>query len=229
MTVYGQFCPVSKAAEILFEKWTILILRELLMGTTRFNDFQRAISRISPTLLTKRLKALEENGVIIRKQVSGQRGYEYRLTPAGKELEPLMENIAVWGMRWARGRMSDDELDVELLMREVQRRIQTKNLPDGETVICFGFTDLKKHRSWWVWVDGNEVDLCTEDPGKNVDLYISSNVRTMVEAWQGDIDLIKALASEAIKAHGDRNLIKTMPDWLGLCTYKDVRPMRLKV
>jgi len=226
MTVYGQFCPVSKAAEILFEKWTILILRELLMGTTRFNDFQRAISRISPTLLTKRLKALEENGVIIRKQVSGQRGYEYRLTPAGKELEPLMENIAVWGMRWARGRMSDDELDVELLMREVQRRIQTKNLPDGETVICFVFTDLKKHRSWWVWVDGNEVDLCTEDPGKDVDLYISSNVRTMVEAWQGDIDLIKALASGAIKAHGDRNLIKTMPDWLGLCTYKDVRPMR---
>jgi DNA-binding MarR family transcriptional regulator len=93
--------------------------------------------------LTKRLKALEENGVIIRKQVSGQRGYEYRLTPAGKELEPLMENIDVWGMRWARGRMSDDELDVELLMREVQRRIQTKNLPDGETVIYFVFTDLK--------------------------------------------------------------------------------------
>lgn len=229
MTVYGQFCPVSKAAEILFEKWTVLILRELLMGTTRFNDFQRAISRISPTLLTKRLKALEENGVIIRKQVSGQRGYEYRLTPAGKELEPLMENIAVWGMRWARGRMSDDELDVELLMREVQRRIQTKNLPDGETVICFVFTDLKKHRSWWVWVDGNEVDLCTEDPGKDVDLYISSTVRTMVEAWQGDIDLIKALASGAIKVHGDRNLIKTIPDWIGLCIYKDVRPMRLKV
>lgn len=226
MTVYGQFCPVSKAAEILFEKWTVLILRELLMGTTRFNDFQRAISRISPTLLTKRLKALEENGVIMRKQVSGQRGYEYRLTPAGKELEPLMENIAVWGMRWARGRMSDDELDVELLMREIQRRIQTKNLPDGETVICFVFTDLKKHRSWWIWIDGNEVDLCTEDPGKDVDLYISSNVRTMVEAWQGDIDLIKALASGAIKAHGDRNLIKTIPDWIGLCIYKDVRPMR---
>lgn len=229
MTAYGQFCPVSKAAEILFEKWTILILRELLMGTTRFNDFQRAISRISPTLLTKRLKALEEKGVIIRKQVSGQRGYEYRLTPAGKELEPLMENIAVWGMRWARGRMSDDELDVELLMWEVQRRIQTKNLPGGETVICFVFTDLKKHRSWWVWIDGDDVDLCSEDPGKDVDLYISSDVRTMAEVWQGDIDLITALASGAIKAHGDRKLIKTMPDWIGLCIYKDVRPMRLKV
>ena len=226
MTAYGQFCPVSKAAEVLFEKWTILILRELLMGTTRFNDFQRAISRISPTLLTKRLKYLEEKGVIVRKQVSGQRGYEYRLTPAGKELEPLLENVAVWGMRWARGRMSDDELDVELLMREVQRRIQTKNLPDGETVICFVFTDLEKHRSWWVWIDGDEVDLCTEDPGKDVDLYLSTDVRTMAEVWQGDIDLKKALTDEKIKAQGDRKLIKTMPDWIGLCIYMDVRPVK---
>ena len=226
MTAYGQFCPVSKAAEVLFEKWTILILRELLMGTTRFNDFQRAISRISPTLLTKRLKYLEEKGVIVRKQVSGQRGYEYRLTPAGKELEPLLENVAVWGMRWARGRMSDDELDVELLMREVQRRIQTKNLPDGETVICFVFTDLEKHRSWWVWIDGDEVDLCTEDPGKDVDLYLSTDVRTMAEVWQGDIDLKKALTDKKIKAHGDRKLIKTMPDWIGLCIFIDVRPVK---
>ena len=226
MTAYGQFCPVSKAAEVLFEKWTILILREFLMGTTRFNDFQRAISRISPTLLTKRLKYLEEKGVIARKQVSGQRGYEYRLTPAGKELEPLMENIAVWGMRWARGRMSDDELDVELLMWEIQRRIQTKNLPDGETVICFAFTDLEKHRSWWVWIDGDEVDLCTEDPGKDVDLYISTDVRTMAEVWQGDIDLKKALTDETIKVHGNRKLIKAMSDWIGLCIYRDVRPVK---
>jgi len=203
-----------------------LILRELLMGTTRFNDFQRAISRISPTLLTKRLKYLEEKGVIVRKQVSGQRGFEYRLTPAGKELEPLLENVAVWGMRWARGRMSDDELDVELLMREVQRRIQTKNLPDGETVICFVFTDLEKHRSWWVWIDGDEVDLCTEDPGKDVDLYLSTDVRTMAEVWQGDIDLKKALTDKKIKAHGDRKLIKTMPDWIGLCIFIDVRPVK---
>jgi len=225
MKSYGQFCPVSKAAEVLFEKWTILIVRELLMGTTRFNDFQRAISRISPTLLTKRLKALEEKGVIVRKQVSGRRGYEYRLTPAGKELEPLLENIAVWGMRWARGQMSDDELDVELLMWEIQRRIQTKNLPGGETVICFEFNDLEKHKSWWVWINEYEVDLCTEDPGKDVDLYITTDLRTMVEVWQGDLDLKKALKDERIQTHGQRKLIKTMPDWIGFCKYMDVRPV----
>ena len=225
MTSYGQFCPVSKAAEVLFEKWTVLIVRELLMGTTRFNDFQRAISKISPTLLTKRLKALEEKGVIVRKQVSGRRGYEYRLTPAGKELEPLLENIAVWGMRWARGQMSDDELDVELLMWEIQRRIQTKNLPGGETVICFEFNDLEKHKNWWVWINEDEIDLCTEDPGKDVDLYLTTDLRTMVEVWQGDLDFKKALKDERMETHGKRTLIKTMPDWIGLCKYMDVRPV----
>lgn len=224
MTSYGQFCPVSKASEVLFEKWTILILRELLMGTTRFNGFQRAICKTSPTLLTRRLKTLEEKGIIIRKQVSGRRGYEYRLTPAGKELEPLMENIALWGMRWARGQMSDNELDIELLMWEIQRRIQIKNLPGGETVICFKFNDLKKHKNWWVWINEDEVDLCTENPDKDVDLYITTDVRTMAEIWQGDQDLKKALRDERIQTHGKKNLIQTLPDWIGLCKYIDVRP-----
>ena len=225
MTSYGQFCPVSKAAEVLFEKWTVLIVRELLMGTARFNDFQHAISKISPTLLTKRLKTLEEKGVIVRKQVSGRRGYEYRLTPAGKELEPLLENIAVWGMRWARGQMSDDELDVELLMWEIQRRIQTKNLPGGETVIRFNFNDLEKHKNWWVWINEDDVDLCTENPDKDVDLYITTDLRTMAEIWQGDLDLKKVLKDERIQTHGKRTLIKTMPDWIGLCKYVDERPV----
>ncbi len=113
------------------------------------------------------------------KQVPGQIGYEYRLTPAGKELELLLENVAVWSMRWARGRMSDDELGVELLMWEVHRRIQTKNLPNGETVICFVFNDLEKHRSWWVWIDGDEVDLCAEVPVR-MWIYISL---PMCEQW----------------------------------------------
>jgi len=136
MKGYGQFCPVAKATELIGEKWTLLILRELLLGTTRFNDFQRAMSRMSPTLLAKRLRSLEDSGIIIRKKLSGQKGHEYRLTAAGKELSPLVEILAVWGMRWARGQLTDDELDVEFLMREVQRRLQTEHLPDGETVIC---------------------------------------------------------------------------------------------
>lgn len=214
MTTCGQFCPVSKAAEILFEKWTILILR----------DLQRGISRISPTLLTKRLKTLEENGVLVRKKISGQRGYEYFLTPAGKELKPLLEHVAIWGMRWARGQMSDDELDVELLMREIQRRLQTDKLPGGETVILFNFTDenLLQYKKWWVWITGDDVDLCTEDPGKDVALYIVTDVRTMIEVWQGDKGIEKCIRDNSIQAHGTRSLITTMPDWIGLSLYAGI-------
>jgi DNA-binding HxlR family transcriptional regulator len=222
MTVYGQFCPVAKATEIIGERWTLLVLRELLLGTTRFNDFQRALSRMSPTLLSKRLKQLGECGIVIRKKLSGQKGYEYRLTAAGKELSPLIEVLAVWGMRWARDQLTDDELDVEFLMREVQRQLKTEHLPDGETVICVIFDELTKHKTWWLLVDGDVVDLCTENPGKDVDLYISSSVRTIVEIWEGDLDMRKALRNGSIKAHGMRHLIRTMPDWFGVCIYKEV-------
>ncbi len=224
MTGYGQFCPVSKATEVIGEKWTLLVLRELLLGTTRFNDFQRAISRMSPTLLAKRLRHLEECGIIIRKKISGQKGYEYRLTAAGKELGPLIEVLAVWGMRWARGQMTDDELDVEFLMWDVQRRLQTQHMPDGETVICLVFDELKKYKTWWLLVDDDVVDLCTEDPGKDVDLYLNSSVRTVVEVWEGDLDIRAALRDKSIRAHGPRHLIRTMPDWFGMCLYKEVRP-----
>jgi DNA-binding HxlR family transcriptional regulator len=223
MTGYGQFCPVAKATELIGEKWTLLVLRELLLGTTRFNDFQRALSRMSPTLLVRRLRQLEDCGIIIRKKLSGQRGYESRLTAAGKELSPLVEVLAVWGMRWARSQLTDDELDVEFLMRELQRRLHTQHLPDGQIVICITFDELKVHKTWWLLVDGNVVDLCTEDPGKEVDLYINSSVRTIVEVWEGDLDIRAALRSKSIKAHGMRHLIRTMPDWFGVCMYKDVQ------
>ncbi len=224
MTSYGQFCPVSKATEIIGEKWTLLILRELLMGTSRFNDFQRAMSRISPTVLNKRLKQLEEKGIVVKKRLSGQKGFEYRLTAMGKELEPIIEQVAIWGQRWARGQMSDDELDVELLMWDIHRRIQTDSLPDGETVLSFNFSDLDNYRKWWLVVSRDDVDLCTEDTGKDVDLYISSDLRTMVEVWQGDRDLKAMLRDERIHAVGSKVLIRSMEDWFGLCAFADVRP-----
>lgn len=213
---------MAKATEIIGEKWTVLVLRELLLGTTRFSDFQRGISRMSPTLLAKRLRRLEECGIIIRKRLSGRKGYEYRLTAAGRELGPLIEILAVWGMRWARDQLTDDELDVEFLMREMQRRLKTERLPDGETVICLTFEGLSEHKAWWLLVDDDVVDLCTEDPGKEVDLYISSEVRTLVEVWEGDVDMRTALRDGSVEAHGLRHLIRTMPDWFGVCLYKEI-------
>ena len=179
--------------------------------------------RISPTILNKRLKELEEKGIIVRKKVSGRKGYEYRLTQMGRELEPLVEQLAIWGQRWARGQMSDDELDVELLMWDIKRRIDTKKLPDGETIVMFMFRDLDKHKNWWLVICGEEVDLCTEDPGKDVDLFMVSDVRTMVEVWQGDTELRAALRDDRIIATGSENLLRTLSQWFALCSYANVK------
>jgi DNA-binding HxlR family transcriptional regulator len=222
MPEYGQFCPVAKASDIIGERWTVLILRELLLGTTRYNDFQRGLSRISPTLLSKRLKMLEEKGLIVRRRPSGAKSHEYHLTACGRELEPLIEHLAVWGMRWARGQMTDIELDVEFLMWDLQRRLQTERLPDGETVLCFSFDELERFKTWWLVVSANDVDLCSENPGKEVDLYISSTVRDLAIVWRGDVPIKKALREKTIRTHGNTHLARTMPDWLGICLYADV-------
>jgi DNA-binding HxlR family transcriptional regulator len=214
---------VAKATELIGQKWTLLVLRELLLGTTRFNDFQRALSRMSPTLLAKRLRHLEACGIIIRKKLSGQKGYEYRLTGAGKELEPLIEILAVWGMRWARSQLVDDELDVEFLMRELQRRLQTEYLPDGETVICLIFNELEKNKNWWLLIEDDVVDICTDDPGKEADLFITADVRTLVQIWEGDLDIRTALEDDSLKVNGLRHLIRTMPDWFGVCIYSKIK------
>ena len=224
MTDYGQFCPVAKATEVIGERWTLLILRELILGTHRFNDFQRALSRISPSLLTKRLKSLEQAGIIVRKKLQDRRGYEYYLTPAGKQLSPIIEHLAVWGMRWARGQLTDQELDVEFLMREIQRRLNREALPDGETVLCFIFDELAEFKSWWLLIDEDGVDLCTENPGKDVTLYINTTVRTMVEIWEGTLDLKIARHKELLKVMGDRRIANTLPEWLGICLYADIEP-----
>lgn len=224
MAEYGQFCPVAKASDIIGERWTVLILRELLLGSKRYNEFLHGLSRISPTLLSKRLKTLEGKGLIVRKRPPGQKNYEYYLTACGRELEPLIEHLAVWGMRWARGQLADSELDVEFLMVDLQRRLQTDHLPDGETVLCFTFNELETFKTWWMVACEKEVDLCTENPGKEVDLYINSGVRDMVKVWRGDLALRKALREKLVRTQGNRHLIRTMPDWLGICLYADIKP-----
>jgi DNA-binding HxlR family transcriptional regulator len=226
MAEYGQFCPVAKASDIIGERWTVLILRELLLGTTRYNELLRGLARISPTLLSKRLKTLEEKGLIVRKRPYGQKSHEYYLTACGRELEPIIEHLAVWGMRWARGQLADSELDVEFLMVDLQRRLQTDLLPDGETVLCFTFNELETFKTWWMVVCGKEVDLCTENPGKEVDLYINSGVRDMIKVWRGDLTLRKALREKLVRTQGNTYLIRSMPDWLGICLYADIKPVQ---
>lgn len=217
MRKYGQFCPVAKSAEILGDPWAILIVRELLLGSSRFSHLQRGLPRISPTVLNTRLRELEERGVLLRRRLNGQRGHEYRLTPAGRELSSVVEALVVWGMRWARDNMEDDDLDVTFLMFDIQRGLAQPELPDGETVICFQFPDLEEFSQWWLICDGQEdVDLCYQDPGKDVDVFVTATSRDMIGVWMGDIELGAALADDRVRVIGDAALCRRFRKWFPL-------------
>jgi DNA-binding HxlR family transcriptional regulator len=222
---YGQFCPVAKAAEVLGERWTILIIRELLLGCTRFSDLQRGLSQISPTLLTKRLQQLQDCGLIVRKTHLKLRRTEYFLAPAGKELEPLIMTLGQWGMKWARGQMSDDELDVELLMHDFRRRIDRPQIPGGRAVIHFIFPGLAKFEHWWIVFEGDEdSELCTENPLKPVDIQIRTDLRTMTEIWTGDTLIRDAKKDGRLQVSGDPFLVRTLSTWLRIGMFAGVRP-----
>jgi len=222
---YGQVCPVAKTAEVLGERWTLLIIRELVLGTTRFNDFQRALSQISPTLLTRRLKQLQEAGLVVRKTMPDQRRSEYHPTAAAKELEPIILNLGQWGMRWARGQMNDDELDVEMLMYDLQRRIDATQLPGGRVVIKFSFRGLPKFGHWWIVIDpdGTRI-LCLHNPRLPVDLELLTDLRTMTQIWTGDIDIRMAKETSQLQLKGDPLLIRTISAWLRPGMFSHIRP-----
>jgi DNA-binding HxlR family transcriptional regulator len=222
---YGQFCPISKAAEVLGERWTILIVRELLLGTTRFSDFQRALSQISPALLTKRLNQLADCGLVVRTVAPGQRRPDYRLTPPGQELQSVIFGLGEWGMKWARGQMRDDELDVEMLMYDLCRRIDVTPFPGGEIIIGFSFPRLPKFAHWWIIIEANrERELCVAHPGKEVDIQVRTDVRTMVKIWAGDIEARLAKKEGLLQLSGDPALVRTFSRWLRPGALAHIRP-----
>lgn len=194
----------------------MLIVRELLLGSSRFSSLQKGLPRISPTVLNTRLKDLEASGVIVKRPISGQRGHDYRLTAAGKELSSVVDALAVWGMRWARDEMDDDDLDVTFLMFDIQRNIVLDELPDGETVICFQYPDLDEFGTWWLVCTEDDIDLCYQDPGKDVNAYITAHSRLMTEVWMGDVSLSIALQDERIKLLGENAVCRRFSKWFPL-------------
>lgn len=208
---------MAKAVEIIGERWTPLVLRELLMGARRFNEIRRGVPLMSTALLAKRLKDLEQGGVIIRKPVEGKRIHEYQLTAAGEELRPIILGLAVWGHKWVEERLGKEELDAGVLMWEIRRRLDTKALPDGRTVIQVEFPDAPKiMRLWWLVVEDGETDLCQSDPGHDVDLYLTADLLTMTEVWLGRLPLTQALDDEAIELIGTPALERSIGAWLRL-------------
>jgi DNA-binding HxlR family transcriptional regulator len=219
---YGQFCPIAKAMEVLGERWTVLIVRELLMGATRFSELQRGLSLISPSMLTKRLDELSGAGIVLRKRIPGQRGSEYFLTEMGRQLAPVVVAIGKWGMAWARGAMTDDELDIDLLMIYLQRSIHTDKLVGNETVIRFHFTDRTQLADWWVVVKNGTVELCNLDPGKEIDVYFTTDLRTMIGLWMGDTSYRAALGDGRLTLVGPPALTRNVYQWLAPIRFSDL-------
>ncbi len=217
---YKQFCPVAMASETLCTRWTMLILRELLAGSTRFNDLRRGVPRMSPTLLSQRLKELEEVGIVERRAIANERGvYEYRLTDSGRELKPVVEAMGIWGQRWIETRLSLKNLDPSLLMWDMRRNFNPSPLPERRIVIQFLYRSLPEaKRRWWLVIGADgDVDLCWSDPGFEVDLYVSTDLRTMTAILIGATTVQREAGR--IELVGDRALADTMQTWLSLSPF----------
>ncbi|MDR7085776.1 DNA-binding HxlR family transcriptional regulator [Aeromicrobium panaciterrae] len=222
MIDYGQFCTVARGAEVLCDRWTPLVVRELLCGSTQFNEIRRGVPRMSPALLSTRLKTLEEFGVIMR-HVDG-RNTSYELTPAGEELRPIVLAMGHWGARWIGSRLRPDQLDAGFLMWDVRRFVQLKEFPDRQVVIHFHFPDAAtRERHWWLVVEDGVADLCRDDPGHELTLEVRSTVRALTDVWSGD-----ASATEMVRG-GDISVVGPVRDadrlwtWLGTSAFAPTR------
>jgi len=219
-TSYHQFCPVAKAMELLDERWTLLIVRELVSGSTRFNQLRRGLPRMSPTLLSRRLHQLVLAGVLERR--SDGTDVEYVLTQAGRELQPVVEALGVWGIRWI-GELGDEDLDPKLLLWDMQRNIDHTAIPAGRTVVRFVFSDVPKSlRTWWLVITSDEADVCDVDPGYEVAVTVDARLRGMVEVWRGDVSWPDALRAGAVEVHGPEALRRAVPAWFMLSAFAGV-------
>jgi DNA-binding HxlR family transcriptional regulator len=216
---YGQFCPVAMGAEIVGTRWTLLVLRELLCGSTRFNDLRRGVPRMSPTLLSKRLKELTEAGVIAATPGPGG-AMEYKLTEAGRDLHDIVISVGTWGQRWVQSALTLKNLDPSLLMWDMRRNLKPEPLPPRRCTVLFVYPELDAARkSWWLVIEGGTVDLCRVDPGHDVDLEVRGPLRSMTAVWMGHATLKDEIAAGRIQVTGNSAIARSMHEWLGLSPF----------
>jgi DNA-binding HxlR family transcriptional regulator len=217
---YHQFCPVAKAMELLDERWTMLIVRELVAGSQRFNELRRGVPRMSPTLLSKRLHQLARAGIVERRDDGGD--VRYVLTPAGRELRPVVEALGTWGIRWI-GEIGDEDLDPKLLLWDMHRNIDHDAVPSGRTVVKFSFPDVPARiRHWWLVITPEDADVCDADPGYPVSVSITATLRHMVRIWRGDLGWPDALRATSVTTSGPEELRRAVPRWFTLSGFAAV-------
>lgn len=227
MRTYGQFCPVAKAAELFCERWTPLILRDLACGATRFSELQRGVPLMSPTLLSKRLKQLEAEGVIERRTEAGRRAATYHLTEAGAEFVPVVQALGVWGQRWARRQLAEHEIDLGLLVWALERSVDAAAFGRARAVVQLDLTDQPAHkRTWWFLNENGGCQLCVDDPGGDTDLYLAATLPDMIYLVRGDLPLARALDSGRLEALGETPVRARLGAWLNLGPLSEVASRR---
>ncbi|MGK6313837.1 winged helix-turn-helix transcriptional regulator [Neorhizobium sp. DT-125] len=225
---YGQFCPVAMAAEVFCTRWTPLVLRELLCGSRRFNDLRRGVPRMSPTLLSKRLKELTQAGIIeSRRGPDGS--IEYHLTPAGEELREVVMTLGFWGQHWVETQHSLQKLDPSLLMWDMRRHLDPVPLPTRRCTVLFYYPEQPPaQQRYWLVIDGRDVDVCSTDPGFEIDLYVTSPLRTMTAIWMGIATVRAEMNAGRLELDGDTDMANSMQQWLGLSPFAREQPGRGK-
>lgn len=224
MKSYGQFCPVAKAAELFCERWTPLILRDLAAGATRFSELQRGVPLMSPSLLSRRLKELEAEGIVEARPQARGRGSSYHLTQAGQEFVPLVAALGTWGQRWSRRQLAEGEIDLGLLIWALERSVDASAFGQGRSVVRLEFPDQPKGgRLWWFVNRDGECELCLHDPGFEVDLYLAATLPDMIYIVRGDLPLTRALSSGRLEAIGSGKARKALRRWLNLQPYTRIK------
>jgi DNA-binding HxlR family transcriptional regulator len=216
---YGQFCPVSMASEILCTRWTTLVIREMLCGSTRFNDLRRGVPRMSPALLSRRLKELQAAGIVVAAP-NPQGVVEYRLSPAGEDLREVITSMGFWGQRWVESQISLKNLDPSLLMWDMRRHLKPDPLPAGRCTIQFQYPELPSaKRNWWLVTDEGQVDLCGFDPGYEVNLLVRTPLRIMTAIWMGVASLRREVEAGNVELDGEPAIASAMQQWIGLSPF----------
>jgi DNA-binding HxlR family transcriptional regulator len=223
MRGYGQFCPVALGAEVFAERWTPLILRELLAGSHRFSELQRGLPGIPRALLTQRLGSLQRAGLIERRPTRAGRGFEYHLSPAGQSFGPVVEALGRWGYQWAAEQLRPDNLDAGLLMWFLRRRVQVDRLPSERVTVQFEFRGADK-RHFWLVLHRPEVDLCLADPGFDADLCVTTDVRALTQVYLGQLSIAHAVGDGSVTLAGRSELRRAFGGWIGLSPFAGARP-----
>ena len=212
MRGYGQYCPIARGAEVLGDRWTLLIVREMLHGVARFNELERCLPGISRSVLSQRLRHLQRVGLVVRSDDA------YRLSPAGRDLKPVLQSLGDWAATWAFGAPDPAELDPDLVVRWISRHLARDRFPHRRVVIAFEVPG-RSTRWYWLVIEPEDVSICRHDPGFPTDVTVRADAETLYRVYLGELTLEQARSAGRLDLSGDALAVRQAPTWFAWSTF----------